>query len=344
MIRRLALAVVMLAGLPGRAPGMAPAPLAEISAPCAETPGFTSICGPRAAEDLVELPGSRWLLASGMNLGQGGHLYWIDRTSGRSFVAWPGGTEAGRRCGGAPGSDMSATGLSLHGKRLLVVNGGGRKAIELFDVVDGAGGPPILAWVDCAPLPADAGPNSVSMMHDGTLVASSFLEPGAVDPWGTLERGAPLGRVLVKRANGAWQGLELGPLSGPNGVATSADGKTLYVSEWGASRLLVVEGLHRVTRRIDLPFRPDNIHRLPDGKLLVAGQQGSPAAIGTCGAQCPLRWFVAEVDPATGAVQVLLDQPGTQLANYATAALRVAGRTYVAVRGDNRVLVLDQSR
>lgn len=344
MIRGFAFAALMLGALPGCATVAPPAPAVEVTATCAAAPGFGSVCGPVAAEDLVEVPGGRWLLASGMNLGPGGHLYWIDRRSGRSFVAWPGGTAGAGHCGPAPGPELSATGLDIAGNRVLVVNGGGRKAIELFDIAGGTTDHPVLRWADCVPLPDDAGPNGITRMADSTLVATSFLEPDAADPWGTLERGAPLGRVLVKRAGGAWQTLDLGPLSGPNGLATGVDGTTLYVSEWGASRLLIVEGLHRVTRRIDLPFRPDNIHRLPDGKLLVAGQQGSPTAIGRCGAQCPLRWFVAEVDPATGAVQIVLDQPGTDLANYATAALRAGSKTFIAVRGENRVLVQDQSR
>lgn len=344
MIRRTALAALLLGSLPGCVTVAPLAAAVEVTTTCTAAAGFGSACGPVAAEDLIEVPGGRWLLASGMNLGQGGHLYWIDRRSGRSFVAWPGGISGTGRCGAAPGPELSATGLDIAGKRVLVVNGGSRKAIELFDIAGGATDRPVLRWADCVPLPDDAGPNGVTRMADGTLVATSFLEPQAADPWGTLERGAPLGRVLVKRADGAWQTLDLGPLSGPNGLATSADGTTLYVSEWGASRLLVVEGLNRVTQRIDLPFRPDNIHPLPDGKLLVAGQQGSPSAIGKCGAQCPLRWFVAEVDPASGTVSILVDQPGTDLANYATSALRVGGKTWIAVRGDNRVLVQDQSR
>lgn len=345
MIRAAAITALVLAALPGcvTVQRTSPAPV-EVTASCADAPGFASICGPRAAEDLVEVPGGRWLLASGMNLGQGGHLYWIDRASGRSFVAWPGGINLGNASCGAPGADMSLTGLSIHGNRLLAVNGGGRKAIELFDIVGGATDRPMLRWSECVPLPADSGPNGITRMGDGTLVASSFLEPGAADPWGTLETGAPLGRVLASGPDGTWRKLDLGRLSGPNGVAAGADGQTLYLSEWGASRVLVVEGLARITRRIALPFRPDNIHVLPDATLLVAGQEGSPSAIGKCGAQCPLRWFVAQIDPATGRVDVLVEREGTVQANYATTALKAGNKLYIAVRGDNRVLVLDQSR
>ena len=346
MIRAAAITALVLAALPGcvTVQRAAPGPV-EVTTSCVDAPGFASICGPRGAEDLVEIPGGRWLLASGMNLGQGGHLYWIYRLSGRSFVAWPGGISLGDGSCGVPGTESSFTGLAVQGNRVLAVNGGsGRKAIELFDIARGATDHPVLRWADCVPMAADTGPNGVARMGDGTLLATSFLEPGATDPWGRLEAGAPLGRVLAAGPDGAWRALDLGPLSGPNGMAVAADGKTLYLSEWGASRVLVIEGLARVTRRIALPFRPDNIHLLGDGALLVAGQQGSPAAIGKCGAQCPLRWFVARVDPASGEVQVLVDREGIPQANYATTALKIGPKVYIAVRGDNRVLMLDQSR
>lgn len=341
---RLLAALALLATVTGCATVEPAAPLTEVTTSCSAVPGMGSACGPRAAEDIVAAPGGRWLLASGMNLGQGGHLYWIDRNSGRSFIAWPRDASASAgsgRCGSAPGTDISTTGLAIDHGRLLVVNGGGRKAIEQFDVLGSEGDHPALRWVDCVPLPADSGPNGVAQMGDGTLVATSFLEPGEPDPWGTLENGAPLGRLMTARADGTWQVLDLAPLSGANGLAVGADGKTLYVSEWGASRLLVVAGLARITRAIALPFRPDNIHPMADGTLLVAGQDGSPRAIGQCGAQCPLRWLVAKVDPASGAVNVLVDRAGTEQANYATAALEAGGKIYITVRGDNRVLVLD---
>src|SRR4029079_3889143 len=44
------------------------------SAPCASSGGLNFICGLQAPEDLVLLPGTRWLIASGMAAGSGLHL------------------------------------------------------------------------------------------------------------------------------------------------------------------------------------------------------------------------------------------------------------------------------
>jgi hypothetical protein len=337
---------LLLAGGTGCAtvPQAAAQPPVEVTATCGAVDGFGSVCGLVGTEDIVAVPGGRWLLASGMDLGKGGHLYWIDQASGRSFVAWPGG-DAGpsEHCGGAPGAAFSTTGLAMDGGRLLAVNGG-RKAIEMFSISGGKGDHPRLHWDDCAQLGAEVVPNGVVRMHDGTLVVSSFFDANSADHWDVLERGAPIGKLIARAPGGAFTTLDLGAISGPNGLATSADGKVLYVSEWGAGQVLVVEGLHRVSRRIPLPFRPDNIHVLPDGRLLVAGQDASPRAVGQCGAQCPQRWLVARVDPKTGTAELLVDRAGTVQANYATTALPVRGKIYISVRGDNRVLVLDAVR
>src|SRR5215475_781435 len=44
------------------------------SAACAPSGGLNFICGLRAAEDLVLVPATRWLIASGMVAGSGLHL------------------------------------------------------------------------------------------------------------------------------------------------------------------------------------------------------------------------------------------------------------------------------
>jgi hypothetical protein len=100
----------------------------------------------------------------------------------------------------------------------------------------------------------------------------------------------------------------------------------------------VVLSLRNGTRReIALDFMPDNIHRLPDGSLLVAGQRASVTAIHACGALCPQAWVVTRVEPGTGAVQPLLSGPGTAAINYACGAVAIADTLFVTARGDQRI-------
>jgi hypothetical protein len=48
------------------------------AATCAPESGLQFICGPVASEDLARIPGTPWLIASGLNLGAPAHFYLID--------------------------------------------------------------------------------------------------------------------------------------------------------------------------------------------------------------------------------------------------------------------------
>jgi hypothetical protein len=64
---------------------------AEGGAPsaCAPEQNLQFICGPVASEDLARVPGTRWLIASGLNIGTPAHLYFIDTKNQSSAVAFP---------------------------------------------------------------------------------------------------------------------------------------------------------------------------------------------------------------------------------------------------------------
>jgi hypothetical protein len=91
-------------------------------------------------------------------------------------------------------------------------------------------------------------------------------------------------------------------------------------------------------RELPLGFMPDNIHRLADGSLLIAGQRTTVAAIEACtGAQCPQPWVVARVEPRTGRIQPLLAGSGSAEVAYACGAIALEGTLYVTVRGEQRI-------
>lgn len=320
-----------------------------INSACAPVPGFRSICGPMATEDLVQVPGTDWLIGSGLDIGAGGHLYLIDAVRLDAYVAAPAAGGGSPECLAAPDlAAISISGLALadggNGRsRLYAVNHGSRKAIEIFEVQGRGRQRPLIHWRDCVALPDNTAPNAVAVFPDGSLVISSFRDEADPDSWGKMDRGEVQGAVLAwDRSRGLHQ-LDLGQLSGPNGVAASADGMLLFVSDWGHRRLLVIDrSSHRLVRSIPLPFLPDNIHLAVDGRLLVAGQASTPAAIGACnGPACPQPWIVVAIDPASGAVQELASGPGSEQVSYAASAIAAAGRKFITVRSDGRILILD---
>ncbi len=153
-----------------------------------------------------------------------------------------------------------------------------------------------------------------------------------------MARGEATGSVWEWHAGRGFRRLETGPISGGNGVETSADGRTLYVSAWSGRLLLVMDLKTGARRTIPLDFLPDNIKRAPDGGLYVGGQRASVEAIAAChGPSCPQPWIIARVDPVSGAVTPLITRPGSPEINYACGALQVGDTLYITARADRRV-------
>jgi hypothetical protein len=309
------------------------------------------ICGVTASEDLVRIPGSRWLIASGMNVGTPAHLYLVDLQHKRATIAFPTAAPPGSQpphstmgCSGPPDPQrLSLDGLALRpgaGGRhtLYAANHGDRMAIEVF-AVDARGAQPRLRWIDCATLPANTLPNAVTTLPRGGLLVISFYDPTDPQSWPRMARAEMTGRILRWRPGAGFAPLANSATSGGNGLETSADGRLVYASSWSARKIVVLSLRTGSRRDIALDFMPDNIHRLPDGSLLVGGQRTTVAAIHACnGPQCPQPWVVARVAPQSGTVTVLLEGRGSAEVNYACGAIEVGGTLFATVRGDQRIV------
>jgi hypothetical protein len=317
------------------------------AAACAPSAGLHYICGPQASEDLVQIPHSPWLIASGMNVGQPAHLYLIDTLHKSAAILFP--TAAGTPvsatvgCSGPPDpARMSMDGLALRAGRnglhtLYAANHGDRMAIEFF-AIDARGTVPTLRWMGCAPLPAGTLPNAVTTLGDGGLLVISFYDPTDPAAWTRMAAGQTTGRILLWHAASGFEAVPNSATSGGNGIETSIDGQQIYASSWSSRQLVILSRRDGSRRAIPLNFMPDNIHRLADGSLLVAGQRTTVAAIRACtAAQCPQPWVVARVQPRTGRVQLLLSGAGSVAVNYACGAIAVNGTLYITVRGDQRI-------
>ena len=329
---------------------------APATAGCAPSDGLRFICGPVASEDLARVPGTRWLIASGMNIGQPAHLYLIDARGKTAGVLFPLGEPQmalDRRiapgCSGPPDlSRMSTDGLGLrpgpHGVHMLyAANHGDRRAIEMFRL-DARGARPRLRWVGCAAMPPGTLPNAVAPLPDGGLLVSSFYDPTDPTAWARMARGEDTGRILEWRPGTGFRPLPGGVMSGANGLETSADGSLVYASAWSGRRLVILSLRDGTRREIALDFLPDNIHRLPDGSLLVGGQRARVEDVAACaGPQCPQAWELARVDPRTGAVRPLLKREGTSLVNYGCGGLALDGAVFITARGDRRIVYVPQA-
>ena len=204
---------------------------------CGPVNGLEFVCGPKNAEDLVRVPGTPWIIASGMTAGAS--LTLIDSRdgtySGLHAQAKHDATFA--NCATPPDSAKAIThGLNLRAgangrSTLYAVGHGAREAIEVFDV-DATGAKPALTWKGCVPMPEGLAANSVASFADGSLVATVLVMPGKTFADSVMKR--PTGAVY--EWSPGKKGFELirgSELPGNNGIEVSADGKEIFVVSSG---------------------------------------------------------------------------------------------------------------
>jgi len=299
---------------------------------------------------------SPWLFASGMaEAGSAGHLRLIN-TSDRSWsVIYPAGNSVAaldaRRFPNCPAAP-DATKFSAHGiflralgggrHELLVVNHGGREAVEYFEVST-SGGRPAVQWIGCVPMAADIYLNSVVGLRDGGFIATHFYSPskGGINSVFAREITGGIHEWHPGRAVTLIPGTEL---SGANGLAVSPDERVIHVAAWGTRDLVRFERQgNSVTKRVvPMTFAPDNVRWSQDGRsLLVAGQKfvaraGGPASLD--------GWSVVRVNPDTLAITVIRDADGTGPMQGITVGVEVADEIWVGTFRGDRVGYFPRSR
>jgi hypothetical protein len=323
-------------------------------ASCEPSEGVEFICGIKNPEDLVMVPGTRWIIASGMANGAGLSLIdtgadnWTGlRPQARHDAAsFPG-------CSTAPAAAALDThGLNLRARdrghsTLYVVGHGGREAIEVFDV-DATGERPSVTWRGCVPMPAGLAANSVASFADGSLVATVLIMPGktfadsvAKRPTGAVYEWSPgkPGFTLIKGSE----------LPGNNGIEVSKDGREIFVVSSGLQTIVAMSRSNptkQLRTTAQLPITPDNLHMGADGRLLTAGMKNDePACGGTPGPQhdlaqlstCPRGSIGIAIDPKTMKTTTLAETSANPSFSNATMVLVDGKRFWLGTFSGDRV-------
>jgi hypothetical protein len=290
---------------------------APAAAACAPAAGLTFVCGLQNPEDIVLVPGTRWLVASGMAPGAG--LTAVDTQAKATRKLYAPGTASVRadrtRFASCPGP-LDAGQAVLHGLalrpagggryRVYATNHGGRESVEAFEL-SVTGGVPSATWVGCVLLPPKLAANSVAAFSDGTLVATVLILPGKTfeDAFAGRNTGIVLQWTPGTPAFVELKGTEL---VANNGIETSPDDREFYVASTPTRRVYAFaratpgSGPLRFAQLKD--FGPDNIRRSADNRLIAAGLIDDEPACGgrpkdEKGIQCPMGYAVATIDPKT---------------------------------------------
>ena len=299
---------------------------AQVSAPaiagCESGVRLAFVCGVRNPEDLVQVPGSSWIIGSGLadaaRPGSGGLILIDPKAVTAHKFAFQSAAKAQAPFTACPGP-LDAAKFSAHGlnilpqgrgqARLFVVGHGGREAIEVFDVRSGRL-EPTLTWIGCIPTPAGGQMNSVVGLADGRVLATEFF--AAPLTMGDALQGKNTGAVFSWKPGAArFEKLAGTELPGANGIEVSPDGKRLFVAVTGTSSVLRFDmaDTTKAPMVLKTEFRTDNLRWGPGGKLLLAGPGPDPACKPGPGVRCVLALMVGALDPNTMGLTMLLKTP-----------------------------------
>ncbi len=341
MIRRLLGLMSALALAPLAVPAahaQAPAP-----PPCTADGKIGYVCGLMNVEDLVAVPGGRWILGSAMQAGTGG-VYLIDaskHTAKTIAITFGPAQKPYDGCNGPP--DMKS--IRTHGIELrpsvdgtptfYAINHGGRESIEVFKL-DTVAREPSLTWIGCLTMPAGAVPNAVTALPGGAIAVTKFLNTSDADGIVKVMNGELVGTVYVWRPSTGFKELAGARLAGDNGIVASRDGKFLFVNDYGGKAVwkYAVDGTGKPTR-VAVDFHPDNVRWAPDGKIFVTGQYfDMNNRNGLHG------WGAVKLDPAAMTTSPYLKIPGTAAFDNGTTTLQVGKELWVGTYRGDRVAYL----
>lgn len=326
---------------------------------CQDSGDFSFICGLKSAEDLVLVPDTKWIIASGME--PGAAITLIDSQQKTWSGLYPANRPAAVQnmdiygaCPGSPDPNNFIThGLNIRPgenghSTLYVVAHGDREAIEVFDV-DASGARPVLTWTGCVMLPEGMAANSVASFSDGSLVATVPLHPGITisdsftgEPSGAVYQWSPgdIGFEMI-------QGTEL-PYC--NGIEVSADEQEIYVVSsvnFDVSAYSRSNPARKLRTTGPMALVPDNLHMDSDGRLITAGLVVEDSVCGNIAgdqefdlaefASCPRPFIVSSIDPQTMKSKDIVNSPAIEQFSNVTMGLQVGNVMWIGTFAGDRV-------
>jgi sugar lactone lactonase YvrE len=304
--------------------------------------GLDFVCGLNGPEDLEQIPGTRWIIASGM--GHDGGVSLIDSDARTAHRFFTGTAHAAPKmypdCPGPP-THFNTHGISLKPTgtqgiyTLYTVTHAPFESIQVF-AVDARRAAPSVAWTGCVKLPADFNTNAVTATNDGKILANVTRRGNATTDWAhpALEGGvwewSPADKSL-HFLEGTQQGVN-------NGIEISQDEREIYINASGTQTVAIysLADTSKPVRTVRTPwFNLDNIHWSGD-RLIAAGMMYDEPSCGGTRAQiqaahlnpitCHRGWVAAQLDPNALTWHILgYGEPNPMFGGIATAL--VIGKT-----------------
>lgn len=321
---------------------------------CEPLHGMTPYCGFKNPEDLVIIPGGKKLLVSEMGefmLDSPGKLSLFDLASGEKesvHINWRNEGEVwGAKDCAPPEADLfSPHGIDLTVRndgqhQLLVVNHGGREAVEFFALTK-PDNQWQLAWKGCARPPGDPFINDVAGLIDGGFLVTHM--------W---DKSQPFERVVERLLAGEhtgwvweWQkGKGFSKLAGstelmPNGIVVSEDNQKVFINIYMANKTIKLD---RATGQLEGEIKvqqPDNITMDEAGNLWIASHNHDPinqSCTEVKKGPCLLPFEIVKADAGNMSSEVILSHEGSPM-GYSTVALKVGDKIFMGSAHGDRIV------
>jgi hypothetical protein len=315
------------------------------------------IWGPINAEDLVSVPGTSWIITSGMTGPSApiGRIYAVSARDGSCNEICPYLLDhALDRARFGALEPLDGATLQPHGidvvirsdgvPELLVVNHGARESVEVFEILLG-GRRPALRWIGGVEMPGTAVGNDVAAVAGGGFVVSTT---GNLDGKSRVSReqtlaGADTGGVLEWSPVEGWRLLPGTQINVANGVAVSADGEWVFIGGWGDCSVKKVRrgAADPEVKTVRAPIKVDNFTWSETGALIAAGAFGASSEEFLAGhfSESPRLAFptrVISIDPDTLAIDILIEY-GTEAFGVGTTGLQVGDEIWVGAARDHGI-------
>ncbi len=317
------------------------------------------ICGFSNPEDMVVLPGNEAILIGeyGASAEATGRLLVFELESEKQHTVFRGGQGTGTAeagwgdpaCATPPAEPFNSHGIDLVRRddgrlQLLVIQHGGREAVELFEVM-GSGTDWQVEWRGCVPAPPNASLNSVAAISNGDFYTTQMIP---LEPHIDLKKAIP--RYVTGHAY-AWSQADkafrdIGGTEGamPNGIVTSPDGRFIYMNataEHSVRKVEVATGRELGRATVDMP---DNARWAPDGRVLISSlaRDLSPEQFAEClsferGA-CGIPFKIVALDPdSMTIVETLYESDGAPM-GAGTVGLHVGDELFIGSFHGDRIL------
>jgi hypothetical protein len=321
---------------------------------CDPSHGMTPLCGFTNPEDLVIIADGTKLLVSEMGIfmqDTPGSLSLLDIASGQKQsikIIWEnkGETWGDNLCPQPQTSLFSPHGIDLmtrtDGKeQLLVVNHGGREAVEFFELSQ-LNKQWQLHWKGCALPPDDPFINDVAGLKDGGFLVTHMWDKNQPYLMLILKYlvGINTGWVWEWQPQGGFNKLAGSSGSGPNGIVVSADNSKIYVNLYGDNKTIKID---RLTGLLEDEFevqQPDNITLDEEGNLWVASHKHNPITqdcADVVAGPCLLPFEIVKADAKTMQTEVVLSHQGAPT-GYSTVALKVGNNIFMGSAHGDRIV------